>query len=193
MKLPKLEKPERYQGLYVFDFGDHSGVGFTADEIAELLESERYQDGKVYKVHKAYPDGRVELKGMPKETFQLETGLFFYARDLPTARNDYRCLVKMAVSLQPPCRAKIHLARSDEGQHLVALIYPAEFDDEVSAWLQEGQYQTAALVEGGVSATQAYYDQAPEILERHQLFGVRAFESRTGDALLLNLTRAVQR
>jgi hypothetical protein len=193
MKLPKLEKPERYQGLYVFDFGDHSGVGFTADEVAELLESERYQDGKVYKVHKAYPDGRIELKGVPKETFELETGLFFYASDLPTARHDYQCLVKMAVSHQPPCRAKIHLAGGDEGQPMVALIYPAEFDDEMSFWLQEGQYQTAGLVEGGVGATQAYYDRAPEILERHQLFGVHAFESRTGDELLLGLKRAVQR
>jgi len=46
MKLPELEKPEKYVGLYIFDFGDHAGVGFTTQEVAELLESEKYQDGK---------------------------------------------------------------------------------------------------------------------------------------------------
>jgi hypothetical protein len=53
MKLPELEKSEKYVGLYIFDFGDHTGVGFTAQEVAELLESEKYRDGKVYKIHKA--------------------------------------------------------------------------------------------------------------------------------------------
>ena len=74
MNLPELEKPEKYVGLYIFDFGDHAGVGFTAEEIAELLESEKYKDGKVYKIHKAYPDGRLEIKGVTRETFQLEAG-----------------------------------------------------------------------------------------------------------------------
>ena len=32
MKLPELKKPDKYVGLYVVDFGDHSGVGFTAAE-----------------------------------------------------------------------------------------------------------------------------------------------------------------
>jgi hypothetical protein len=36
MKLPKLQKPDVYTGLYMVDFGDHSGVGFTAEEVAEL-------------------------------------------------------------------------------------------------------------------------------------------------------------
>ncbi|MBM4025140.1 MAG: hypothetical protein FJ280_06975, partial [Planctomycetes bacterium] len=65
MKLPRLEKPDRYQGLYVFDFGDHTGVGFTAEEAAELLESERYKEGKVYKIQRAFPDGRMELRAVP--------------------------------------------------------------------------------------------------------------------------------
>ncbi|MHC4121894.1 MAG: hypothetical protein ACYSWO_30885 [Planctomycetota bacterium] len=46
MKLPKLEDNEKYVGLYVFDFGDHAGLGFTAREVAELLESEKYKNGK---------------------------------------------------------------------------------------------------------------------------------------------------
>ena len=74
MKLPKLEKPDRYQGLYVFDFGDHAGVGFTAEEVAELLDSERYKEGKAYKIQRAFPDGRMELRAVPAATSSWRPG-----------------------------------------------------------------------------------------------------------------------
>ena len=193
MKLPELEKPEKYVGLYIFDFGDHTGVGFTAEEVAELLESEKYKDGKVYKIHKAYPDGRLELKGVPSETFQLEAGMFFYSSDLETARRDFKGLVNLAVKSSPPCRAKVHLAKYVDDKLVVALIYPAEYDGEFSSWLLDGQYRTVGAAEGGVGAVQRYYDRQPEILDRHQLFGQSEAISRTGSELLSSLKLAVQR
>jgi len=193
MKLPKLEKPVMYQGLYVFDFGDHVGVGFTAEEVAELLESERYKDGKVYKIHRAYPDGRLELKGIRPEKFQLEAGMFFYSWDEPTARADFKRLVNTAVRIAPPCRAKVYLARYAEDEYVVALIYPAEYDDEISSWLLAGGYRTAAAAEGGIRAVESYYGAKPEILDRHQLFGASETISRTGEELLTSVALAVQR
>jgi len=193
MKLPRLENSEKYVGLYIFDFGEQAGVGFTAQEVAELLESERYRDCKVYKIHKAYPDGRLELKGVPTETFQLEAGMFFYARDLETAEADYKNLVNLAVCTAPPCRAKVHLAKYSDEKFVTAVIYPAEYDDEVSSWLLEGEYRTSGAAEGGIGPVQTYYDAAAEILRRHQLFGESRFESRTGEELLAGLKRAVQR
>jgi len=210
MKLPKIEKPEKYVGLYIFDFGNHVGVGFTAQEVAELLESEKYKHGKVYKIHKAYPDGKLELKGVPAQTFQLETGMFFYCHDLETARQDFKKLVNLAVRISPPCRAKVHLAKYSDSsfavgpdksgllrrmddKFAVALIYPAEHDDEVSSWLLEGQYKTSGAAEGGVGAVQRYYDNKPEILDRHQLFGKSELISRTGEELLASLRLAIQR
>ena len=193
MKLPKLENNEKYVGLYVFDFGEQAGVGFTAQEVAELLESERYKDCKVYKIHKAYPDGRLELKGVPTDIFQLEAGMFFYAGDLETAEADFKNLVNLAVSTAPPCRAKVHLAKYSDERLVTAIIYPAEYDDEVSSWLLEGEYRTSGAAEGGIGAVQSYYDAATEILKRHQLFGESRFESRTGEELLAGLKRAVQR
>ena len=193
MKLPELEKPEKYIGLYIFDFGDHTGVGFTAEEVAELLESEKYRDGKVYKIYKAYPDGRLEIKGVPGDTFQLEAGMFFYSGDLETARRDFKGLVNLAVKSSPPCRAKVHLAKSDDESFVVALIYPAEYDGEFSSWLSEGKYRTSGAAEGGVEAVQRYYDQKPEILDRHQLFGKSEMISRTGHELYSSLKMAVQR
>ncbi len=193
MKLPELEKPEKYVGLYIFDFGDHTGVGFTAEEVAELLESEKYKDGKVYKIHKAYPDGRLEMKGVPNETFQLEAGMFFYSSDREDSRRDFKRLVNLAVRAAPPCRAKAHLARGGDDSLVAALIYPAEYDDEVSSWLSAGEYKTSGAAEGGVGAVQRYYDRDAEILHRHQLFAESESVSRTGEELLACLKMAVQR
>ena len=193
MKLPELEKPEKYVGLYVFDFGDHTGVGFTAEEVAELLESEKYKHGKVYKIYKAYPDGRLEIKGVPSETFELEAGMFFYSSELETARHDFKELVNLAVKNSPPSRAKVHLAKYGDDKFVVALIYPAEYDSEFSSWLLEGDYRIKGAAEGGVGAVQRYYDQQPEILDRHQLFGQSEVISRTGSELLSSLKLAVQR
>jgi len=193
MKLPELQNSQKYIGLYVFDFGDHTGVGFTAEEVAELLESEKYKHGKVYKIHRAYPDGKLELKGIPAQTFQLEAGMFFYSQDEQTARTDFKQLVGLAVKTAPPSRAKVHLAKYNDDKFVVALIYPAEYDDEVSSWLLDGQYKTAGAAEGGAGAVQKYYDLKPEILDRHQLSGKSAFESRTGEELSASLKLAIQR
>lgn len=193
MKLPKLQNSKKYVGLYIFDFGDHTGVGFTEEEIAELLESEKYKHCKVYKIHKAYPDGKLELKGVPAETFQLEAGMFFYSADLKTAKHDFKQLVNLAVKSSPPCRAKVHLAKHSDDKFVIALIYPAEYDDQISSWLLDGQYKTAGAAEGGVGAVQRYYDYKPEILERHQLFGKSEITSRTGEELFASLRLAVQR
>jgi len=193
MKIPKLHKPQQYVGLYVFDFGDHVAVGFTAEEVAELLESERYRHGKVYKIHRAYPDGRLELKGVPAELFQLEAGMFFYSTDLQTAQGDFKRLIDLAVRSAPPCRAKVHLAKYDESKYVVALIYPAEYDDEVSRWLLEGDYRTSGAAEGGTGAVERYYEAGPTVLERHQLFGNSQIISRSGEELLAAVHLAVQR
>ncbi|MBN1795314.1 MAG: hypothetical protein JW804_01445 [Sedimentisphaerales bacterium] len=193
MDIPKLEKAVRYVGLYVVDFGEHSGVGFTAQEVAELLESEKYKDVQVYKIHKAYPDGRIELKGIPAQTFQLETGMFFYSADEETAKDDFKRLSAIAVSSAPPCRAKVHLAKYSDDKFVTAIVYPAEFDEEISDWLLANDYKTPGLAEGGISATQQYYQSAPEVLERHQLFGKDENNSRTGDELLAKVRLAVQR
>lgn len=193
MKLPKLQKPDSYVGLYVVDFGDNTGVGFTAQEVAELFESERYSRCKAYKIHRAYPDGKLELKGVQRDIFQLEAGMFFFSADSDTARDDYKRLVKLGIETNLPCKAIVHLAEYSDDKFAVALIYPAEYDDEISAWLLEHEYKTSGTVEGGISEVTRYYDAKPEILERHQLWGRSSVESRTGAELLASTKIAVQR
>ncbi|MHC5076026.1 MAG: hypothetical protein ACYTFM_06325 [Planctomycetota bacterium] len=193
MKLPELQNSVKYVGLYVVDFGEHTGVGFTAQEVAELLESEKYRNCKIYKIHRAYPDGKIEIKGVPAQTFQLEAGIFFYSKDFETAQADFKSLVKLGIESVPPCRAKVHLTKYSQEKYAVAIIYPAEYDDEISSWLLKGQYKTNGAAEGGTGTVQRYYDTKPEILERHQFFSEGAIESRSGQTLLANLKKVVQR
>ena len=193
MKLPEIKNSEKYVGLYVFDFGDHCGVGFTAEEVAELFESEKYKNCKAYKIHRAYPDGKLELKGVPAEIFQLEAGMFFYSDDLETSKGNFKGLVNLAIKTAPPCRAKVQLAEYGDSKFAIALIYPAEYDEEISAWLLDGDYMTAGSAEGGTGAVQRYYDYKPQILDRHQLFGESEYKSRSGQELLANVKLAVQR
>ena len=193
MKLPQLKNSDRYVGLYVVDFGDYSSVGFTAQEVAEILESEKFSHCKVYKIHNAYPDGRIELKGIPAETFQLEMGMFFYETKEQSAKSDFKNLVGLAVKTAPPCRAKVHLAKYTDDKFVTAVIFPAEYNDEISKWLLNIDYKTSAPAEGGIEAVQRYYDNKPQILARHQLFAESQLQNRTGTELLANLKLAVQR
>lgn len=210
MQLPELTQPDRYRGLYVFDFGDWTAVGYTAEEIALLLESEQYRGGRVYKIVRAAPDGQMDLKGVAPQRFQLESGLFFSRADLAAAEADFAALRALAAE-GAPCRAFLQLAdrgaaggtdrgiaAADNGRggaaarYVTALIYPAEYEDEVAAWLREAEYLGGDTAEGGPSHVTNYYHDSKVILERAQLWS-RATLSRSRDEVLATVRRAVQR
>ena len=193
MNIPQLTNAEKYVGLYVVDFGETASTGFTADEVAELLDSEKFAHIKVYKIHNAYPDGRVELKGVSNDTFQLEMGMFFYSANEDEAKKNYDRLISIAVTDAPPSRAKVHLSKYDDNSFVTALIFPAEFNDEFSRWLIDADYKTNGEVIGGISAVSDYYARNPEVLQRHQLLDNSKWQSRTGDQLLVSTKIAVQR
>lgn len=65
-------------GRYVVDFGHETVSGFTAREVAALLESEQFRDIRVYRIHNAYPDGRMELVGVDNTRFNLEDCFLFF-------------------------------------------------------------------------------------------------------------------
>jgi hypothetical protein len=192
MKLPQLSEPSRYIGLYIVDFGDHAGVGFTAEEVAELLESEQFADAKVYRIYRAAPDGTMELKGVSRGTFQKESGMFFYADDEPTAHADYQRLVNWADKQLPPARCKLHLTQSDD-TFVTALIYPAEYEDAFSSWLLDGQYKTAGLVQAGPSAVTQYNQCSGQIIAQTQLWPQTSIQSLHGSELYAAAKRAIVR
>ena len=196
MILPQIEQPDRYTGLYVFDFGDWTAVGYTAEEIAILLESENYHEGKVYKIHRVSPDGQMELRGISGNRFRIECGIFFYRNELDDARADFNAIAQNVDQAPPPCRAYLHLAdRSAEinPRYVTALIYPAEYDDDMSRWLLSIGFAGGDLVEGGSSPVTNYYQESKTILERRQLWSRTSIPSRSADEIFATVRQAVQR
>ncbi|MCE5185868.1 MAG: hypothetical protein LLF76_07055 [Planctomycetaceae bacterium] len=193
MKLPQTSEPLKYIGLYVVDFGDHSAVGFTAEEVAELLESEEYAGAiKVYRIYRANPDGTMELKGVSAETFQNESGMFFWADDEETARGDYDRLLLWAARELPPARCKVRLSHAGD-RFITALIYPAEHEDVFSSWLIAGQYRTSGQVQAGPDSVTRYYQAPGRILDQSQLWPAQSIEYLRGSELLDAAKRAFVR
>jgi hypothetical protein len=195
MKLPALERPQQYQGLFVFDFGDWTAVGYTAEEIAVLLESEPYADGKVYRIVRARPDGQLELKGVAATRFQSEAGMLFERATLDAARADFAGLKELAAD-GGPCRAKLQLADRGEAygpkRYVTALIYPAEYDEDVARWLLDAEYAGGDTVEGGISPVSNYYETEKVFIERAQLWS-HATSSRSAEEVLRTVRQAIQR
>ncbi|MFH1746798.1 MAG: hypothetical protein ABIG44_07105 [Planctomycetota bacterium] len=197
MNLPRLEEPQRYHGLYIYDFGEWTALGYTADEIAVLLESDEYEGGQIYKIHRAYPDGRLELRGVAAERFQSESGMFFYRATLDAAQTDLAELRDAGLQTPPPCRTFLHLAdrgaEVEAARFVTVLIFPAEFEHEIGQWLSAIGYAGGTLVEGGISHVSNYNSEDKNILERHQLWNQAAIQSRRAAEVLASVRRAVQR
>lgn len=193
MKLPQIQDTKRYTGLYVVDFGGHSATGFTANEVAELLESEKFAHIKVYKIHSVRPDGTMELKGIRNEMFQLETGMFFYAADEKTARGDFKRLTDIAVVSAAPARAKAAVAKLSDKEYVTSLIYPAEYDDEFSRWLLDNNYRTSGAVQGGAGYVEMYSNAQKEVLDNQQLWAADSFDELTSVELVAATKRKMVR
>lgn len=197
MKLPTVAEPQRYRGLYVYDFGEWTALGYTAEEIAVLLDSEVYRGGKAYKIVRASPNGHLELRGIALQRFQTESGLLFNRRELAAAETDFGDLCQLAQDHPPPGRAFVQLA--DRGalagvsRYVTALIYPAEYEDEMAQWLLAGDYAGGDLVEGGASHVSNYYAEDHQVVRRQQLWSQDAIPSRSPQEVLAAVRRAVQR
>lgn len=195
IQLPSLVDPPRYAGLYVYDAGEWCAVGYTADEIAVLLESPAHAGGKIYKIRRAWPDGRMELAGVSPTRFQLESGMFFRRSELAPAREDFDALAAEAERTPPPCRAVLRLAEQDVpgARFVTGLIYPAEYEDEMGSWLCAIDYRGGDTVEGGISQVVRHQEDERRLIERRQLWPSQAIRSRSAQEVLASVRRAVQR
>lgn len=192
MKLPQTQTPEKYVGLYVIDFGTQCAMGYTAEEAAALLETQEYAGVKVYKIYRAYPDGRMELQAVTPQRFQSESGMFFHCRDEMSGQQEYQQLLQWSQEEPPPCRAKLQLAKEADGM-LLALIYPAEYEQEVSRWLAASGFQGSGPVDAGVSQVSRYYQRNLAMVQREQLWPVESLRSRSIEELKACVGMELQR
>ncbi|MBN2063969.1 MAG: hypothetical protein JW745_04125 [Sedimentisphaerales bacterium] len=193
MKLPELNNVANYVGLYVIDFGDHCAVGYTAAETACLLESERYADVKVFRIHRAMPDGTMELKGITNDRFKLESGMFFHCNSEAQAKADFDTLAKFASQSLPPCNAKLQLAHDTQGNQILGLIYPAEYEDDISSWMLKSGFKGSGAVDAGISQVTRFYNNGYCINKSCQLTAATAIPARSFAELASSTSQAVQR
>jgi hypothetical protein len=150
---------------------------------------------KVYRIHNASPDGTMELKGVPRERFLLETGLFFYSRDLSTTRREYADLQKLAGRIPLPCRARLFLGKLAGASPLgfvVGLAYPAEYDEDVSRWMLDNDVTAGEVADGGVGRLETVQRDS-QIIESTQLQASAARQARSRQEVLASVGEPVQR
>ena len=126
MRLPVVEHPERYVGLYVFDFGTHVSIGYTASEIELLRQAASHREGTAYEIYRIDDSGRYELRGACDERLAAQEALCFLHADLTAARSDYDRLTAHAAQHPVPCAAEVILARiaAFDPPGVAAVTYP---------------------------------------------------------------------
>ena len=201
MKLPRLDPSKKYDGLYVIDFstaaqgGDTVGVGYTAEEVAMLLESERYATANVYKVHRVRPDGTAELKGVSRTRFENESAFVFCSRDAERARQDFHDLQALAEAHPLPCRARLlwgGLGYQPAFPFVAAILYPAEYEEEMSQWLIDQDVRAGETVDAGISHATTVLANL-QVRDRAQLPSAIAGGSRSREELLKAVGETWQR
>ena len=193
MKLPQLNNSDKYIGLYVIDFGDHSATGYTAAEVAAILESEKYATVKVYKIAGAAPDGSLELQGITNDRFRLESGMFFHCLSADTAKADFEQLTNYGNENHPPCNVKLQLTSDSEGNSLIAMIYPAEYENEIGSWMLASGYKGKSAVDAGISQVDRFYNSNYSVIASKQLTPANTTPARPLEELLNTITCELQR
>lgn len=193
--LPPLLDPGRYVGLYVFDFGGWASVGYTAEEIAMLLESEEHRGGHAYRIYRVDAEGRIELIGVTQDALAGESILLFAYRDDSRVADDFAALRRKAAELHPP--QDIEMAMADiaelEPPHVLALIHPRHSADAVAQWLTAIAFDGGDLAMGGGEVLGLYRGYDPSLVARCVLQGDPAVRSRTRQQVLDAIHQPLQR
>ena len=203
-RLPLLKDPVKYTGLYIFDFGDHASVGYTAEEILWLLADERYAQGDVYKIYRANSDGTLELKLARPEGWSRLTGLVFWFDNRQAALDEIVKIESMTADNRPPGEFEllsVELIPGDDQNefeygadfHFAMVIrYSLELDDAMANWLLKNEYCGGITVDGGEKVVAWVIKNGTELSS--EKFGADSFRnSRTKDAVFNSIDQPIQR
>lgn len=161
-------------GRFVVDFGNETATGLTGAQVARLLDSEQFRHIRVYRIHRALPNGQMELVGLSHARFGLEDGLVFVRENETAARADFEQIAVIADADPAPCRARVHLVRLPDSERACAtvVLFPAEHSEDFSAWLLRNEYRGGDRVDGGTSAAAEYLGRRDAlVVDRLQLWG----------------------
>ena len=195
LRLPTVEHPERYIGLYVYDFGTHAAIGYTAGEIRILRESSVHRGGTAYEIYRVTAGGAYELRGILDERLAAREAICFLREDAGDARGDYDRLQETAEQSPLPCAVEMQLAevRDFRPPHTTALLYPAASSNAVSGWLNLRAINAGDRAIAGIDAHDSFVQNRAAPIAACQLAALLDYHDRCPEEVLLNTNRAVQR
>ncbi|MHC4064864.1 MAG: hypothetical protein ACYSUQ_00735 [Planctomycetota bacterium] len=195
MRLPKVDRPQDYAGLFVYDFGDHVSIGYTGEEISFLRTQPQYARGRAYRICRIDHAGRFELLGMGGERLDGREGLIFASSELSRARTDYEVLRQRAQADPLACRTELRLARvtGADRPFAVVLAYPAYASAAIADWLFRAAFDGGDTASGGINALARLEGAESATLDRCELPLSARFVTRPPNEVLAAVDRPVQR
>jgi hypothetical protein len=195
MKLPPITDPQHYVGLYVYDFKTHVAVGYTAQEIRILRESERYRNGTAYEVYRVNEQGGFELRGALDERLVRREAICFLRHDAGKARGDFDVLRVAAEHRPVPAAVEMTLTKVYEFDppHVTALAYPAASSTAVSGWLTAIGFEGGDRVVGGIDVHATLAAAGGLSIDSCRLRALLDYEDRSAEEVLAAVQNALQR
>ena len=193
-RLPPISNPNQYVGLFVIDFGDHVGVGFTAAEVELLRRVPDYSSCMAYQIYRVHEQGGFELRGVLDASLGQKEAICFLRESGADARGDFEAIRRAAEQEPLPVETELRLLRSYDFRppDLTALIYPAYASHGISGWLQAAEIRAGDTVEAGPDVIRKV-DAAGGMNIRTLTLNNNAPQDRSMEDLLLALDRPVQR
>lgn len=195
MNIPRLDQPERYTGLFIYDFGDHVSVGYTAEEVDVLTRSELHKSGSAYQIYRVTDSGAMELRGIDSVRVGAQEAMLFQFHDPADAAAAFDDLVRLAQDdpLPTPVHAERAMAESMTPPHVIALIYSIYGADAVGRWLQRVGFDAGQEVSVGSDRLQDYRQAGATADESVELSTRLDHRSRSPAEILATVHRPVQR
>lgn len=195
LTLPPIHEPQRYAGLFVYDFGTHVSVGYTAAEIRFLRESNAYAGGTVYEIYRVDDLGRIELRAVRAESLTAREAVCFLRRDGGAARRDFDMILEAADRNPVPCAVELHLSKlyDFDPPHVTAFSYTAAATTAVARWLCDHTADLGDRVIGGTEALATLASSGGVRIDSRRLEALLEYRDRSSDEVLRTVHEPLQR
>lgn len=193
--LPPIRNPQRYAGLYVYDFGEHVSVGYTAVEIRVLRESAAHRGGTAYEIYRVDENGAMELRGVLDDRLTQRESICLLRRDGSDARRDYDALREASERDPIGCAVEMQLAKlyAFDPPHVTALSYASSATSVVAGWLLIHAPGAGDEVAGGSDAHARLVASDGVRIASCELRTRTDFRDRSADEVLAQVDRTLQR
>ncbi len=195
MKLPPVRDPGKYAGLYVYDFGDHVSIGYTANEVRMLREFPEYRSGTAYEIYRVDECGGFELRGAAEDRLGVIEAMCFLRSSGADARRDYDALAAAAERCPIGANVEVVLAKVYDFNppDVTAVMYTISSSLVVSSWLQTHMPDFSGTIEAGPDAHIKFIRSSGMRIATCQLTAPMDYSDRSIEVVKAHVGLAAQR